>query len=241
MTDARPPIPAPIPATAVPAHPAPLLHRWAAWSLDASLVAAVSLALVATPLAARVGVLDTALAALLDAMLQPMLATLPGLPTPAQLLADDAIRVTVSQLASALGSVLLPLAPFVPLFWLYASAFECRHAATPGKRALRLRVVDAQRVGPVRCRRHALRQAAGLLSWLSLNLGHLMAALPPRHQALHDRIAGLRVMAETDAARLPRWAQAWLWLQAALVCAALAISIVALQARVDAALVRALG
>lgn len=234
-------MPAPIPATAVPAHPAPLLHRWAAWSLDASLVAAVSLALVATPLAARVGVLDTALAVLLDAMLQPMLAALPGLPTPAQLLADDAIRVAVSQLASALGSVLLlPLAAFVPLFWLYASAFECRHAATPGKRALRLRVVDAQRVGPVRCRRHALRQAAGLLSWLSLNLGHLMAVLPPRHQAMHDRIAGLRVVTETDAA-LSRWAQAWLWLQAALVCAALAISIVALQARVDAALVRALG
>ena len=231
-------MPAPIPATAVPAHPAPLLHRWAAWSLDASLVAAVSLALVATPLAARVGVLDTALAALLDAMLQPMLAALPGLPTPAQLLADDAIRVAVSQLASALGSVLLlPLAAFVPLFWLYASAFECRHAATPGKRALRLRVVDAQRVGPVRCRRHALRQAAGLLSWLSLNLGHLMAALPPSHAAQHDRLSGTRVRSAADTPeKLPRWAVAWLLLLGAALLAAQAWMLVAFQHLLLAAL-----
>ncbi|PJJ96629.1 hypothetical protein CO641_12235 [Lysobacteraceae bacterium NML91-0213] len=222
-------------------QPAPLLHRWVAWSLDAALVAMLVLALVAASSGARLGALDAALAVLLDAVLEPLLAALPGLPAPAGLLADPAIGVAASQLASALGSVLLrPLAAFALLFWLYASAFECRLAATPGKRALGLRVVEAHGAPPAGCARHALRQASGLLSWLSLNLGHLMAAPPPRHQALHDRIAGLRVVAAAHAP-LPRWAHAWLWLQAALACAASAMLFNALQARVDAALARALG
>jgi hypothetical protein len=39
-----------------------------------------------------------------------------------------------------------------------------------------------------------LRHAAGSLSWLTLNLGHLLAALPPHKRALHDWIAGARVV-----------------------------------------------
>ncbi|QCO68641.1 RDD family protein [Luteimonas yindakuii] len=230
---------APTPAVSPP-RPASLLQRWTAWSLDAALVAVVTLALVATSLAARLGALDAAFATLLDAMLQPLLSALPGVPSPAQLLGDPAVLTATSRFADALGhALLLPLVTFALLSWLYATAFECARGATPGKRVLRLRVISTDDGAPASCRHHALRQAAGLLSWLSLNLGHLMAAMPPRHQALHDRIAGMRVVTDMDA--LPRWTAAWLWLQAALACLALAVLMIALQARVDAALLRALG
>jgi len=39
-----------------------------------------------------------------------------------------------------------------------------------------------------------LREAASLLSWLTLNLGHALALAAPRRQALHDRIAGTRIL-----------------------------------------------
>ncbi len=64
---------------------------------------------------------------------------------------------------------------------------------SPGKHALGLQVtdLDGRRLSLPRA---LLRHAAGLLSWLTLNLGHLLAALPPHKRALHDRIAGARVV-----------------------------------------------
>ena len=66
---------------------------------------------------------------------------------------------------------------------------------SPGKRLLGLRVVDARRGGRASATQCTLRFIAGGLSWLLLNLGHLMAVLPPRYTALHDRIAGTQVIA----------------------------------------------
>jgi uncharacterized RDD family membrane protein YckC len=65
--------------------------------------------------------------------------------------------------------------------------------ASPGKHVLGLQVTDLQgrRLSPTRA---LLRHVAGLLSWLTLNLGHAMALLPPQKRALHDRIAGARVV-----------------------------------------------
>src|SRR5690606_23544211 len=84
--------------------------------------------------------------------------------------------------------------------------------ATPGKRALGLRVCTLQG-GPVGVARAAGRHLAGILSWLTLNIGHLLALAPPQYQALHDRIAGTRVVHARADATLPRGAQAWLALQ----------------------------
>ena len=110
--------------------------------------------------------------------------------------------------------------------------------ATPGKRALGLRVTAAGGE-PLGAPRHVLRQASGALSWLTLNLGHLLAVIPPDHQALHDRIARARVLADRQA-RLPRWARAWLWLQAMAACVAVAAVAFMLRGAVDAALLRML-
>jgi hypothetical protein len=61
--------------------------------------------------------------------------------------------------------------------------------------------------------RAAPRHAAAALSWLTLNLGHALAALPPQKRALHDYIAGARVACSDRDPRLPGWASAWIALQ----------------------------
>ena len=58
-----------------------------------------------------------------------------------------------------------------------------------------------------------LRHVAGLLSWLTLNLGHALALLPPDKRALHDYIAGTRVVRDARGARMPGWVAAWITLQ----------------------------
>ena len=82
---------------------------------------------------------------------------------------------------------------------------------SPGKRAFGLRVVDLQGARPRFARALGRHLAAGL-SWLTLNIGHLVA-LPSPHRALHDRIAGTRVLRDADTRRLPRTATAWIALQ----------------------------
>jgi hypothetical protein len=63
--------------------------------------------------------------------------------------------------------------------------------------------------------RAAIRHVAGLASWLTLNLGHALAALPPQHRALHDYLAGTRVACGDGDPRMPGWASAWIALQVA--------------------------
>ena len=83
---------------------------------------------------------------------------------------------------------------------------------SPGKRVFSLKVVDPAGGRPSFARAAGRHLAAGL-SWLTLNIGHLLA-LPAPHRALHDRIAGTRVLRDGEARRLPRAAAAWIALQA---------------------------
>jgi len=84
-------------------------------------------------------------------------------------------------------------------------------AATPGKRALGLRVVanDGSAAGFSRVARRFL--AAGP-SWLLLHLGHAMVMFRDDHRAGHDLAAGTRV---EGGAALPGWVTGWLGLQLA--------------------------
>jgi uncharacterized RDD family membrane protein YckC len=73
--------------------------------------------------------------------------------------------------------------------WLYKSLSESSAVqATPGKRALRLRVTDmaGRRISFARA---TGRTFAKILSVLTLGVGYVMAGFTARHQALHDLIA----------------------------------------------------
>ena len=65
---------------------------------------------------------------------------------------------------------------------------------TPGKLLLGIRVVDAQTHGPLSAGRALGRGFACVLNLLSLGLGYLWLVLDPRHQALHDKLAGTLVV-----------------------------------------------
>ena len=83
------------------------------------------------------------------------------------------------------------------LYVLVAGAYFIVTEAAPrqasvGKRLLGLKVTD--RDGRPITRTHAAwRFLAATLSWLSLNLGHALAAWTPSKRALHDFVAGTRV------------------------------------------------
>jgi uncharacterized RDD family membrane protein YckC len=200
------------------ATPAGFSRRLAAWTLDAALIATPVLLLLlprlrasAASLAGAVDALSGRMAALL---LEAIESGRPPLWLAREWLADPRAAQAMDALQAALNAMVLPpVAGFALASLAYHLAFECsRQQATPGQRALELRVVDAAdaRLGIGRA---TLRFGAGALSWITLNLGHAMAALPPRHLALHDRISGTRVALRTAAGPLPAWARAWLALQ----------------------------
>ena len=222
------------------AAPAGFWRRYAAWSLDFALVGAVSTLLTWPQLTA--GWRDTTAAlhrlsdllgrALADALLQ---GTRPGSLVQG-FLADPQIHAAAEALQSGLGHLVLPwLSSVVVLAALYFVGFEASPwQATPGKHALHLRVVAAGDDARAPLPRVAVRHVAGALSWLTLNLGHVLAAVPPHKRALHDVIAGARVVDDAAGQPMPAWARAWLALQLvggfALVAWALLRDAAALQA-----------
>lgn len=217
------------------AAPARFLRRYAAWSIDMALLAAVAMAAcrgrIQDGIARSAAALDAIAQAMAQAMADLLLRGGTPLALARQWLADPDRHAAVAALADAITATVLPpllLAALLALAWF--ALFEASPwQATPGKRLLGLRVVDASgaRIGPARA---AARHLAGALSWLTLNLGHLLALAPPARQALHDRIAGTRVLQDAAAdARLPTWAVVWLLLQAAAAFAATAWLFVATQ------------
>lgn len=70
-----------------------------------------------------------------------------------------------------------------------------------GKKLLGLQVIDGRTGKGLTIQQALLRHLAGTASWLSLNLGHLMAALPPDYTALHDRMTGTRVITRAPSSR----------------------------------------
>lgn len=200
----------------MPAH-APMVHRYAAWSLDAAVIALLVAVALHRTLSAGLEACGRALDALTRAMAGSMQAAVDTGASPMALmqhwLGDPALHAGVVALTAALTALLgWPMLAFALLSLVWFAAFEgSRWQATPGKRLLGLQVIDDDGLPPGLLRA-GLRQAAGLLSWLSLNLGHALAAWAPRHQALHDRIAGIRVV-RTDARRVPPAVRIWLALQ----------------------------
>jgi uncharacterized RDD family membrane protein YckC len=238
---------APAPADASAGRvPAGFWPRYAAWSLDAACL----LPLVALLGASRVGhALDAARAAWasLAAELPRLLGDALGNPQPALALAhawlaDPRLAAQVAALEAALLAIVLtPVALYAVLALPWAVGFERGPwRATPGKRALGLQV-SADTGGRLTAGHALLRHLAAGLSWLTLNIGHLMAALPPAHLALHDRLSDTRVAWCAGRRRMPAWAHAWLAVQALGLAAAIGCLFLSLQAALQAAVQQALG
>ncbi|MEO6155123.1 MAG: RDD family protein [Thermomonas sp.] len=226
--------------------PASLKQRYVAWSLDAACLLPLLLLLGASHLQHDMANASAALASLRHA-LPRMMESMQANPQPtAQMaqawLADPVLAGGVTGLETALSDLLLTIMLLYALLaLLWSVGFESsRWQATPGKRALGLRVVAAD--GKKLTSGHALQRfLAASLSWLSLNIGHLMAALPPRHLALHDRISQTRVLREPQDARLPAWAWWWLILQGAAALAGFLWLFLGLQVAMNAAMQQVLG
>ena len=202
-------------------------HRYAAWSLD--FVAIAALAWFATRAQVHAGIDATragwrqlfgrASQAMSDALLSGR-----DLHSLAQaLMQDPALRAAAQAVQDGLERATLPFAlacAGIALLW-HGLGEASRWQGSPGKRAFGLIATDIDGNRPGIARAFA-RQLAGVASWITLNLGHLLAALPPQHRALHDLIAGTRVLRDDDAPRMPLAAKLWLWLQLLAGLAALA-------------------
>ncbi|MET4728878.1 putative RDD family membrane protein YckC [Lysobacter enzymogenes] len=219
--------------------PAGFWPRYAAWSLDAAIVAALVTALGIGAWRERLAALDQAYAGfnarMAEAMSAAALDDLDFGSLAGRFGADPQTHAAAVALLSALTALTLGwLLAYAAFGLVYETVFVAftPWRATPGKRALGLYVIarDGGALGPART---VLRYLAGTLSWLTLNIGHLLAAARPEHQALHDRVAGASVRGP---ARMPLWAWAWLVLQMAAALAACMWLMWTLQAGLENAL-----
>ncbi len=198
--------------------PAGFWKRYAAWTLDAAILALPVWLLSAGRMRAQLRMLHEAAASLFDTVAQRMVdALLRGVEPLAlayRLAGDAGVREALHVVALGVFALLIvPAAWFALLAAAYWIGFEASPwQATPGKRALGLRTtgLEGEKLhGSLTVARHF----AGTLSWLTLNIGHAMAARAPQKRALHDLIAGARVSAQDDDP-MPPAAKLWLALQA---------------------------
>lgn len=224
-----------------PGAPAGFWPRYLAWSLDAALAAAATCLLGAGHWRRLASAAADAWNALNQRVAGAMAASALD-----DLAFDGFLRRLAAdpQVHTAAGAALAASA-WLALGWLAAYAVlglalevACigftPWRATPGKRALGL-YVAARDGGELGAARAALRYLAGSLSWLSFNIGHLLAVAKPEHLALQDRLAGASVRSRGGAG-LPLWGWAWLLLQLAAALAASVWLMWTLQASLDAAL-----
>lgn len=198
-------------------RPAGLYRRSVAWSIDAALLAPLALLLSWRWTAPAASEWAENVKMLLDHGGRALGAALTsGAPVPswaASMLHDPQLTDRIAAVESTTWALAWPgVLAFALLGALYHGAGECSAwQGSPGKRLLGLRVHD-RHGQPLMVGHALLRHGAGSLSWLTLNLGHALAALAPQHLALHDRCSGTRVVAGVGAP--PRWALAWLGLLA---------------------------
>ena len=178
--------------------PAGLRWRAAAWLADALLLTPLLLA-AAWPLGQRAAMHHAALQAQIEYRVEVLLVeTQTSFGSLLPLLLRDTI---VWSEAEALAStVLLATLLLVAIAAAWFIGFEAsRWQATPGKRWLGLRV-ETLTGGAPGIRGAALRWLGGVASAMLLHLGHAMIGLRADHRALHDLLAGTRVVFTTEPA-----------------------------------------
>ncbi len=198
--------------------PAGFWRRYVSYSLDFSLLGGLATLLTWSRLAAGWTELSVAMSQLSALLGRTLANALMQGAAPASmssgLLDDPAIQAAADAVRAGLEHMLLPwLLCYAALAALYHIGSErSRWQGSPGKHALALTVVNARDYTRPSLLQTVARHLAGALSWLLLNLGHALAAVPPQKRALHDYLAGARVVCADDS-RLPGWARAWLALQ----------------------------
>jgi len=179
---------------------ASFLRRGLAWLIDASILSALATAVAwpwiapaARALVASVRVLDDlAMTKVVDGLLAGAMPSALA----QSLMRDPAMLGAAARVQDALLALLVPwtLAYALPAFAWHVAGDLSRWRGSPGKHWLGLRVetLDGSAPAPLQA---MLREAGSALSWLTLNLGHALAFVPPRRQSLHDRVARTRVVA----------------------------------------------
>lgn len=180
-------------ATGPSRSPAGFWKRYLAYSIDIALIS-VLVQIAALLIPSKPGGAD------LETLLQQQTAGIGEgvIPDPSQLLTQMTSMLVQALEFSLIATVLIAAVYFIGM---ESSSLQ----ATLGKRLAGIKVIDRQgaRIGPARA---AARFAAGALSWLTLNLGHALAAWTPEKRALHDYVAGTYVD-NVDPAKsgMPSW------------------------------------
>lgn len=193
------------PDSRLPGKPAGFVLRACAWCIDAAIV--LPLVCLATYLCTDPAAIWQAFLSLhRQVSMQAAMAAFDGLDFISfvqSLLSDADIQADARQLATRLlHMTFVFIAGFALASGLLNVWGETRAACgSIGKRHVGLAVVDAGSGQGLSVSRSVLRQLAASLSWLSLNLGHLMAALPPDHTTLHDRLTRTRVIIRVPSSR----------------------------------------
>lgn len=191
--------------------------RYAAYSADVALLGLPTLVVAWRPLQ-RIGEVWRTLQAETEAALDRAFSAghVALLDLAAALRTDAAFMAAMTD---AVGGLLWALLLAGLGAWALAAAYfvgfeASRWQATPGKRALGLRV-ETLDGAPPRVARALLRFVAAGPSWVLLHLGHALVAFRADERAAHDLVAGTRVVGAVEP--LPTWARAWLGAQLALV------------------------
>ena len=86
------------------------------------------------------------------------------------------------------------LGMWIALWWAYFAVGWGLFGATPGKRLLGIKIIDYQQRSPIGLTRGVLRLVAYTVSSLTFCVGHLMLLFRSDRCALHDLLAGTRVV-----------------------------------------------
>lgn len=186
------------PSQAAASQAAPFLRRSVAWLIDAAVLSLFATAFTWRWIAPAASASVTATRALDDIttrkLVDGLIAGTQPMALLQSLLHDPAMLLAAARVQDALWSLLVPwtLAYAVLAFAWHVAGDLSPWRGSPGKHWLGLRVetIDG---GTPSLRQAMLREAGSALSWLTLNLGHALALMPPRRQSLHDRLADTQV------------------------------------------------
>jgi uncharacterized RDD family membrane protein YckC len=178
---------------------ATFLRRSLAWLLDAIVLSLLATALAWRWIAPAAAGFVATFRALSDAVAHKLVdGMLAGTQAPVlahALVRDPALLLAAQRVQDASWALLVPwCAAYALLAFAWHVAGDLSPwRGSPGKRLFGLRVETSEGRAPAPLQA-AVREAGSALSWLTLNLGHLLALLPPKRQSLHDRLAGTRVV-----------------------------------------------